>query len=366
MYKVSDLTDKLGVARSTINDWLKNYDQFIDYSMQGKRKVYSERTLKVLEEISELRNSGLSSHEICEELEKRHPLNGEVHQQQEVKEKATKNEESTSKVTTPALFNSESLALMNQEQTEQLVAIINDRLQSVNTLNNNLNNRLDNIDERLNDIDLMDKVEVKKSSAAPYFFLLLLIIGAIGVLAFFAIKKFDKLNDERVALEKKNSQLNTNTENLSNQVSTFDAQLKKQEQVNADHKAKYERDLAKQRKEFAVQIASLKAEAKRTNDISKAYEAQILELKNELAAQQKELTKKIIEASKASQQTAQATEKNNKIIAEQNKINNDLTDKINSLVEKLAELKNTKKTTDNKQVKENSTPVKITANTDKK
>ena len=88
MYKVSQLTKILEVPRSTINDWVSRYDRFIDYTTQGKRKVYSERTLEVLKEVADLRNQGLSSFEIETELEKRHPVNGEIEQPEEEK-KAT-------------------------------------------------------------------------------------------------------------------------------------------------------------------------------------------------------------------------------------------------------------------------------------
>ena len=362
MYKVSDLTEKLGVARSTINDWLKSYDQFIDYKMQGKRKIYSQRTLDVLKEVSELRSSGLSSHEICEELEKRHPLNGEIHEQQDIANNNNdKNNDSNSKITAPALFNKESLALMNKEQTEQLVAIINDRLQGVTTIKENLNNRLDSIDERLDKIDLMDKVEIKKSSAAPYFFLLIVVIAIIGAGAFFTIKQFQKLSQERIALEKRNSELATTTENMNKEISKVGVQLKNAQQANIETKEEYKKKLNKQRQELKQEISRLKDEAQKNNDLSKEYQAQIMELRNELAKQQKILTEKIIEANKANFANAKEAEKTNQIISKQSQINDQLTDKINKLIKKLETVKNNQ-AVNSKSVKKEKN---VTANTQK-
>ena len=335
MYKVSDLTDKLGVARSTINDWLKSYDQFIDYSLQGKRKIYSQRTLDVLLEVNDLRSSGLSSHEIREELEKRHPLNGEIQDQKEITDEAPKSNDSSLEITAPMLFNNESLALMNKEQTEQLVAIINDRLQGVNTIKENINNRLDSIDDRLEQINLTDKIEVKKSSAALYFFILLIIVAIVGVGAFFAVEQFTKLSNQRVVLEKKNSELTAASQHISEKLDNVDKQLQTETKLNAESKAEYQRNLALQRQDFKEDIKRLKAESQKTNDLSKLYQTQIMELKDDLAKQQKILVEKIIKANKINTKNSEETAKANKTIAEQNKINGALTDKINNLVDKL-------------------------------
>jgi DNA-binding transcriptional MerR regulator len=77
-YSVMELAEAVGVPRTTINDWLSRYERFIDFRPQGKRKVYTAATLAVLQEIGELRNRGLSSFDIEEELGKRHPMRGEV------------------------------------------------------------------------------------------------------------------------------------------------------------------------------------------------------------------------------------------------------------------------------------------------
>ena len=76
-YTLSDLADLLMVPRTTINDWLTRYSQYIDFKIQGKRKIYLDSSVDVLREISALRNNGLSSFDIEEELAKRHPVHAE-------------------------------------------------------------------------------------------------------------------------------------------------------------------------------------------------------------------------------------------------------------------------------------------------
>ena len=76
-YSVIELAELLGVPRTTINDWLSKYSMYIDFTVQGKRRVYTDSSLAVLKEISGLRNSGMSSVDIEAELAKRHPVRAE-------------------------------------------------------------------------------------------------------------------------------------------------------------------------------------------------------------------------------------------------------------------------------------------------
>ena len=60
-YLASDLAGELGLPRSTINDWLVRYADYLEVDTRGKRKVYSAKSLRILKEISEMRNEGKSS-----------------------------------------------------------------------------------------------------------------------------------------------------------------------------------------------------------------------------------------------------------------------------------------------------------------
>jgi len=77
-YTVAALASEVGVPRTTINDWLSRYENFIDTIAVGKRKVYSEATLEVLKTIANLRDSGKSSAEIEQILAQNHGVRPEV------------------------------------------------------------------------------------------------------------------------------------------------------------------------------------------------------------------------------------------------------------------------------------------------
>ncbi len=67
-YSVSDLAAKLNVPRTTINDWLKKFDRYIDFEIRGRRKVYTEASLDVLQIISASKDKGQSIAELEKEL----------------------------------------------------------------------------------------------------------------------------------------------------------------------------------------------------------------------------------------------------------------------------------------------------------
>ncbi len=77
-YSVAALAAKLGVPRTTINDWLGRYGNYIDSENVGRRRIFSERSLTVLQEIAALRDQGKSGFEIEAELMRRHGVSPEI------------------------------------------------------------------------------------------------------------------------------------------------------------------------------------------------------------------------------------------------------------------------------------------------
>ncbi|MDD3117565.1 MAG: MerR family transcriptional regulator [Victivallales bacterium] len=77
-YKISDLVKETGVARTTINDWLQRYSQYLTYEIRGKRKLYTDHALKVLREIAGLRNADRNSFEIEAALAANYPVRPEI------------------------------------------------------------------------------------------------------------------------------------------------------------------------------------------------------------------------------------------------------------------------------------------------
>ena len=67
-YLASDLVTELGVPRSTVNDWLTRYADYLESEPRGKRRVYTARSLEVLRHVAELRNNNASSFEIEQRL----------------------------------------------------------------------------------------------------------------------------------------------------------------------------------------------------------------------------------------------------------------------------------------------------------
>ena len=87
----SDLASELGLPRSTINDWLTRYADYLESESRGKRRAYSAKSLNILREIGEMRNRGLSSFDIEQQLASRYGLRPEVAQAPAAEDSATGN-----------------------------------------------------------------------------------------------------------------------------------------------------------------------------------------------------------------------------------------------------------------------------------
>ena len=131
-YTVIELAELIGVPRTTINDWLSRYAPYIDFVMQGKRRVYPESSAAVLKEISALRNSGMNSTDIEAELAKRHPLRAEPEPQEPQKSSSALSsgtEKKTAVATgadTPPQGTENEFQLIARRQSEELGKLIGD------------------------------------------------------------------------------------------------------------------------------------------------------------------------------------------------------------------------------------------------
>ncbi len=77
-YIIADLVNILGVARTTLKDWLTRYEEYIEFEVRGHRKIYFDSSLDVLKEIAEMRKAGKSASEILLKLSDKHPVNVDV------------------------------------------------------------------------------------------------------------------------------------------------------------------------------------------------------------------------------------------------------------------------------------------------
>lgn len=67
----ADLVEALGLARSTISDWLDEFAIYIPIIRKGNVKYYQQSTIDVLQAIRELREEGFSKIEIMDRLQER-------------------------------------------------------------------------------------------------------------------------------------------------------------------------------------------------------------------------------------------------------------------------------------------------------
>ena len=77
-YIIADFVKILGVARTTLKDWLVRYEEYIEFEIRGHRKIYFDSSLDILKEITEMRSTGKSASEILAELSRKHPVNVDI------------------------------------------------------------------------------------------------------------------------------------------------------------------------------------------------------------------------------------------------------------------------------------------------
>ncbi|MBN2640704.1 MAG: MerR family transcriptional regulator [Victivallales bacterium] len=134
-HKISDIVRLTGMPRTTINDWVQRYAQYLSFEMQGKRKLYSDRAIEIIQEINQLRESGLNSFEIDEALLKNHPLKPEIADDDE---RSTRHPEPEEKIAAAA--PGEDFAVIARRQTDEIARLISDQL-------SNLTHRLDELEQ---------------------------------------------------------------------------------------------------------------------------------------------------------------------------------------------------------------------------
>ncbi len=135
-HKISDIVKITGIPRTTINDWINRYSQYLSFEMQGKRKLYTDHAIEVINEINSLREAGQSSFEIDDALAKNHPVKPEI------AEEPTPG--ITHKVADDGTVHAhesqgEEFAVIARKQTDEIARLISDQLK-------NLTVRLDDLE----------------------------------------------------------------------------------------------------------------------------------------------------------------------------------------------------------------------------
>jgi DNA-binding transcriptional MerR regulator len=217
LYNINELSELTGAPRTTVNDWLSRHSQFIDFKVQGKRKLYTAAALAVLREISELRDKGLSSYEIEKELIKRHPVHAVYEAPPEFSEGSRTDGPENVSGQKHETAGAEDFSLIVKKHYDDIGRILSGQLQA-------LNQKMDEFER--------DAAAARKKAGLSFAAVLLLVpvLLIISVWAFMQINEqmkvqrtlFEKKTELSVELEGKKSALAEKERELSEAVVTLD------------------------------------------------------------------------------------------------------------------------------------------------
>ncbi len=308
-YSVMELAEKVGVPRTTINDWFVKYSSYIEFTMQGKRRVYSENTLSVLMKISRLRESGMSSFDIEKELAKTYAVQPSAVTESPASAEEKKTEEETP---VPPAVTAESVILPALANYSMTVKQQNDELaEALGTRFQDILQKMDSIEEKSR------KNAVRTWYFSALAFLLLVLLSAGGYFAWIYAQEQDAAAERReeklVQLHEQSEamrldeaamreQIQKLQESLPVQQKAFDKAL---EDMRRDADKRREADLAAAKDRFAAQqlahakeleqmqknLDSIKNHLQSVQDAAKDKEAQIKKLEETVNQKDADLRK---------------------------------------------------------------------------
>jgi len=151
-YIIADFVKILDVPRTTLKDWMTRYEDYIEFEIRGRRKIYFESSLNVLKEIAEMRKAGKTAPEIILELSYNHPVNADI--THEIK--APKIDMSTIEV--PAV-NQKHFPIKNNPIVEALLPIIKQQNEEMEHM---LTNKLHDMASNLHEAQLASLLPIVK------------------------------------------------------------------------------------------------------------------------------------------------------------------------------------------------------------
>lgn len=278
VFSVAELAEQVGVPRTTITDWLNRFSPYMEFEMRGKRRVFTEATLKVLSQIAALRDYGHSTFDIEKELAKQHPVQAEVQQpepeaKQEVEPEATGN----AMIAPAAVKQAEELSkLLNNELFSMAQALENSRKEAKTLAARSLRWQLLGL-------------------------LLLVIMGAAMVIVTFRIidymthqgKQIDQGNHHIGTLQESTSGLIDEIKKRDTQIDEQSRKLQEMVVVLDKNRQDYQDNLEKLRKELAGQQEKFEEELKKmSKDNASSYQLEMSKMRDDFAARQLEFLKK--------------------------------------------------------------------------
>ena len=305
-YTVIELSELLGVKRTTVNDWLAKYAVYMDFSVQGKRRIYSDSTLTVLKKIAELRGQGKSSFDIDSTLAKLYA----VHPQPEPEN-----------VTVPPVNNGEEQESSDGKVTESLPQRIEYQSEQAEELLRQFRAMMEKIDRLEAAAAALppppQQPAKKKTDLLPWTGLIaLLIIGLVAV-SLIGYRKLTALQEQSTAQEntlqeqqaalrlqiaENEKQAHAREQLLKNQAEQekkirLDAekQLETEKQLAAEKAAKVAAEHQKQVAEQEKQLSELRLKAEKATENYQTLEKALKAREDQFKAEQKLAEMQILE-----------------------------------------------------------------------
>lgn len=251
-YTVIELSELLGVKRTTVNDWLAKYAVYMDYSVQGKRRIYSDSTLTVLKKIAELRGQGKSSFDIDSTLAKLYA----VHPQPEPEN-----------VTETAVNDGAGQGASDGEVTETLPQRVDYQSEQAEELLRQFRammEKIDRLEAAAAALPPPPEPVKKRSEAWIWAPVILLLIAGIAVISWFGYRELTNLRSENAMREKA---LQEQQNALRQQMAENEKQAAAREQLLKDQAAQEktvrlatEKQLAAEKQLYAEKAAKAQAE----------------------------------------------------------------------------------------------------------
>lgn len=270
-YTVMELAETLGAARTTVNDWLSRYTQYIDFKMVGRRRVYTEATLAVLREISELRNKGLGGPEIETELAKTHAVRPVAEDPlfAAMGEEMPKQNEPEKSASAPVPVPTDEFAMIAKQQSDELGRMFAESFRD-------MADRMNSLEKKA------DKAERKVWLGYGFVFVLLAALIVLGMLFFQRQNRTDRenraadvqqkeaiqaVNDKTVKLtgsaEDMQKGISELKKGLDSQKKEFDKALREMKSANEREVAALKDNFAKEKKEQLQRMEQISAEKNR-------------------------------------------------------------------------------------------------------
>jgi len=283
-YTVIELSEKLNVPRTTITDWLARYEVFVDFKIQGKRKIYTDKSVELLLEVKELRDKGLSSFDIEEELAKRHAIHGEFSGSGVAMpgedEKKDEDRSKSSNVGGSALVNRNSI---NAEAAETLRSMLIE------------------MTRRMDELEKQSRINLERSAKWNVAaFSTILILAAVSIFGFLMIRN---ITEEKEGIDKEKLKYLNMSQELSNML----LETKESKRLAEDKLIEIdgERSMLKTEMELLkTEVEKQKIEFENElqdamGDVDRAKEAEMLALRDKFAEERLKLLEELDKAKKS-------------------------------------------------------------------